>query len=33
MIEELLKGLTEEQIEKIKNCKGQEEILIGDLIV
>lgn len=27
MREELLKGLTEEQIEKIKNCKGQEEIL------
>ena len=27
MREELLKGLTEEQIERIKNCKGQEEIL------
>ena len=27
MREELLKGLTEEQIAKLKECKGQEEIL------
>ena len=27
MKEELLKGLTEEQIEKIKACKNQEEML------
>ena len=27
MKEELLKGLTEEQIEKIKACKSQEELL------
>ena len=27
MREELLKGLTEEQIEKLKECKNQEEIL------
>ena len=25
--EELLKGLTEEQIERIKKCKNQEELL------
>ena len=27
MKEELLKGLTPEQIEKVKACKGQEELL------
>jgi hypothetical protein len=27
MREELLKGLTEEQIEKLKECKNQEEVL------